>query len=162
MATADKVGVVNGYLVAPNHAAAQMHISTPGTVSIGTGGTYQKVAGGAIVYTGEHLEDFHEDVDGRLTYIGVATKEFLVSAAGSIESGEIAQLVNVAVAQDGSEIANSDVQADFSAVSNHTPFALEWFVTMATGSYIEIFVTSNTNGDDVIFHSLVVTIDPIL
>lgn len=137
---------------------AHMNISTGGTVTVATAGTYQKVAGGTIAYTGAHLEHFNEDTDGRLVYVGLPTKSFLVTVSGSVESGEVAQEVNLRIAKTGTSIVGSDIQQTFTAINTHEVYSTNYMVDLNTNDYIEIYVTSDTNGDDVIFNAMSVCV----
>lgn len=155
-----KIGLINGELIgvanAIGHNASLMYISTPGTIAITTGGTFEKLLGGAIAYTGTHLEGFSH-ATGRLTRIG-ETKDFLISGAFTIESGENTQNVCLRIAKNGTTIEPTDMQADFSVQNSHRNAPLVWIVELAENDYIEIYVTSDTNGDDVIFHSGVIAL----
>jgi len=140
-----------------SHSGALAYVSTPGTQTIGTGGTYERLNEGAIAYTSAHLEDFTHS-DGRLTYTGTPDKHFLISVAMSIESGEIAQECNFRIAKGGTSIVGSNMGLEFSAANNTDATPLLWIDELSTNDYIEIFGTSDTNADEFDVLSLVFTI----
>jgi hypothetical protein len=141
-----------------NHASGLMYVSTGGTVTITTGGTYQKMLGGAVDYTAAHLEDVNETTNGRLTYIGTATKHFLVTINATIESGEANQEIQIRVAENAASIAGSDQSQAYGAVNNHNTIATAYLVELATNDYIEVFITSDQDSDAIIVHSCVLTL----
>ncbi len=141
-----------------NHSSGLMFISTPGTFAITTGGTFEKLIGGAIDYSSDHLEDFNETTNGRLTYTGTLTKHFTVAVYSSIESGENTQEIEIRIAEGGSPIFGSEQEQTYSVINNHNTIPTGYIVELATNEYIEVFITSDTNGDNVIAHSCVVVI----
>ena len=85
------------------HSGGLSFLSTEGEQTIGTGGTFERLFEGNMAYTGVHLDDFTES-DGRLTYTGSVLKHFDISAYMSIESGEVAQRIEIRIAQGGTTI----------------------------------------------------------
>ena len=136
-------------------AGGVMYISTPGTQPIATGGTFQKIDGGAIAYTAGHLENFVH-ADGKLTYTGKTAQHIAAFASVSIESGENAQTVKLRIAKNGTSIAGSEMERDFTAVNRHSAIPLCWCEELARNDYIEVFTTSTLDNDDIIFNNMVV------
>ena len=134
--------------------AAHVNLSTGGTMTVTTAESFEKVAGGSIAYTGLHLEHFSHNT-GRATYTGRPDKDMLVVVSGAAESGEIAQEVKFRLAKNGITIVSSETQATFTAQNAHSPFSLNYIIELSTNDYIEMFATSDTNADDIIFHSMV-------
>lgn len=132
------------------HSAGMMYVSTPGTWQITTGGTFEKLIGGAIDYTGAHLENFNESTNGRLTYTGDLTRDFIVGIHVCCESGEVTQTIQARIAENGTSIIGSTATLDFTAVNTHGSMSTFWIVELATNEYLEIFVASDQNGDDII------------
>jgi len=123
--------------------AGQMYVSTGGTVTITTGGTFEKCDTGGIVWTSEHLEWFNESTDGRLTYTGGPDKYVICIGTGTVESGEIAQDVNLRLAENGTDLAASDVEITFTNQNLHTPVAVSNIIGVSTNDYIELYCTSD-------------------
>lgn len=146
-----------GHVTYP-HSAGLMWISTGGTISITEGGTFQKMIGGAIDYSNAHLENFNESTNGRLTYIGTITRDFNVRSYNSIESGETAQEVMIRIAKGGSTIEGTEVVQDYTAINKHSNTPTGWIVELATNEYLEMFITSNTTGDNIIIHNSIMVV----
>lgn len=144
--------------VIKDHGSGLMNISTGGTFTITTGGAYEKMIGGAIDYGSDHLEDFNETTNGRLTYTGTLTKHFLVTVNVSIEAGENAQFIGIRIAESGTSIAMSEQVQDFDILNSHNSIPVSYIVELATNEYVEIFITSDQDGDNIIVHSGVLTL----
>jgi len=137
--------------------AGQTYISTGGTMTVTTGEAFEKIAGGSIDYTGEHLEHFTHSA-GRLTYTGKPGKDMLVTVSGKVESGETAQEVQICIAENGACHAGSTTGTTFTAVNSHSPISINYIVDLATNDYIEVYATSDSNGDEIIFDNMVISI----
>ncbi len=128
------------------------YVSTSGTQTIGTGGTFERINEGAIAYTGSHLHDFTHS-DGRLTYTGTNTKHFTVQVSYNIEGDETAQLVQIQLYKDGALISATNDQHDYTAVDTDDTVGFVWLLEIATGEYVEVHGTSDTNGDTFYLHN---------
>ena len=148
--------VITGDLT-KNAAGGLTYISTSGTQTIGTGGTFEKLYEGAMVYTGAHLYGFTES-NGRLTYTGTKTKHFTIMSHTTIESDEAAALVQVRLAKDGTTIAGTNTQHDYTAVDTDADLSFSWLMELSTNEYLEIYGTSDTNGDTFVVHNLTLTV----
>ena len=135
------------------YSGGMCYVSTPGTQTIGTGGTFERLNEGAIAYTASHLVNFTHS-DGRLTYTGTTTKHFHVEGHVNIEGDETAQLVQIRLAKDGTTIAGTEMQHDYTAVDTDAVIAFCWLIDLATNEYLEIYGTSDTNGDTFEVHNL--------
>ena len=143
--------------VALNHSGGLAYVSTEGTQTIGTGGTFERLNEGAIAYTSDHLSDFTHD-DGRLTYTGTVTKHFAISANVTIESDEVTALVQIRLAKGGSTIAGTNMQEDYTVQDTDASMGFCWILELATNEYVEVFGTSDTNGDTFVLHNLTMCI----
>ena len=148
---------VSGQTITEN-SCGLAYVSTPGTMTINTAGTFEKLDEGAIAYTAGHLYNFTHS-DGRLTYTGTATKHFTIRATVTVESGEIAQVVQLRLAKNNTSIAGSTMSRTFRATSTDTAMPLGWLEEMETNDYYEVFGTSDANDDnfDIINLTLTVT-----
>ena len=144
---------VTGHVYEGEHASGLTYVSTPGTQTIGTGGTFERLNEGAIAYTGDHLHEFTHD-DGRLTYTSAAEISMTIAATVSVESGEVTQEVQLRIAKNGTTIAGTNMQVEFTAVNGNASVSLFWMVDMNQNDYIEVWGTSDTNGDDIIINNL--------
>lgn len=132
--------------VTQSHYGGMTYISTPGTQTIGTGGTFEKLFEGAMAYTAAHLDTFTES-DGRLTYNGAVTKHFQILVFATIEGDEAAQLIQIRIAKDGTTIAETNQGDDFTAADSKHNLSTGWLMELAQNEYIEIYGTSDTNAD---------------
>lgn len=137
--------------------AGQSYISTGGTMTVTTAETFEKVQGGSIAFTGVHLEHFTES-NGRLTYNGSPTKDMHLTVSGKWESGETAQDVQMVMAHNGTIHPWSTVGQTFTAQNAHAPISLTCIITMETNDYLEIYATSDTNGDEIIFDNMIIVL----
>jgi len=128
-------------------SGAMTYVSTEGLMTIGTGGTFERLNEGAIAYTGLHLHDFTHS-DGRLTYTGTNTKHFTINVRINIEGEEDNQRVAIQLYQDGALIAATNDQHDFTAVDTDDSIGFTWLVEMATNEYVELHGTSDVNADE--------------
>ena len=133
--------------ISRDQAGGLSYISTPGTQTIGTGDTFERLNEGAIAYSSDHLYGFTHD-DGRLTYTGTPTIHVTITVVLSVESGEIAQVTNFRIAKDGTTIAATNMPITFTAQDYAANVTLKWLDEVATSSYYEIFGTSDTNADE--------------
>ncbi len=144
---------ITGHVYEGEHASGQTYVSTPGTQTIGTGGTFERLNEGTIAYTGDHLHEFTHD-DGRLTYTSVVPISMTVAVTISVESGEITQVINFRVAKNGTTIASTNMPVTFNAVNTNAAVPLFTLIDMAQNDYVEVWGTSDTDGDDVIINNL--------
>lgn len=133
------------------------YVSTPGTMTIATGGTFEKLHEGAIAYTAGHLNNFTES-NGRLTYTGVIMIHATVNVSMSIKSDETAQLTQFRITKNGTTIAGSNMASDFVATDHDACVSLGWLLELVTGDYIEVFGTSDTNADTFLINNLTLII----
>ena len=128
------------------HNSAFAYVSTSGTQTIDSNVTFEKLDEGTIAYTSTHRENFAHS-DGRLTYNGTETIHAFINVDLSVKSGEISQTVRFRIAENGSTIAGTDMSTDFTAQTKSDCVGLSWLIELATNDYIEIFGTSDTDGD---------------
>ena len=147
---------VNGFLFYQARGA-MTYVSTPGTQTIGTGGTFERLNEGAIAYTAAHMNSWTHD-DGRLTYTGTETQHFIIHVNVTIEGDEVAQLIRIQLAKGGSPIAGTNMQEDYTAVDTDDSMGFTWIEEMATDEFLEVFGTSDTNGDTFEVHNITFTV----
>ena len=159
LVTKDKDGnvVITGMILGDDVGGMTV-ITTAGIQTIGTGGTFEKLFEGNMVYTGYHLELFTE-ADGRLAYKGANTIHLTLTAAISVESGEIAQVTNYRFAVKGATIEDSNMPITFTAQDHAADVTLKWFCIAETNDYYEIYATSDTNGDTFTILNLVFAVE---
>lgn len=138
-------------------AGGLTYISTAGTQTIATGGTFEKLYEGAMAYTGNHLHNFTQS-NGRLTYTGVPEIHFTISCNLSVESGETAQIVAFRIAKNGTTIAGTNMTREFTNQNKDSCVGLNWLIELSTNDYIEIYGTSDTNGDVFDINNLTLTV----
>lgn len=132
--------------IAIDHSGGMVWVSTSGTQTIGTGGTFERLNEGAIAYTANHLHDFTHS-DGRLTYTGTATKHFCVAVFPNIESHEASAKVQIRIALNGTTIAGTNQAHDYRATDTDAVIPTKWLLELSTNDYIELFGTSDTSSD---------------
>lgn len=147
---------VNDFLFYQSHGA-MTYVSTAGTQTIGTGGTFERLNEGAIAYTAAHLNDWTHD-DGRLTYTGAESQHFIIHVDVTIESDEVTALVQIQLAKGGSTIAGTNMQEDYTVQDTDASMGFSWIEEMATNEYLEVFGTSDTNGDTFFVHNITFTV----
>ncbi len=135
------------------HSGGMTYVSTAGTQTIGTGGTFERLNEGAIAYTESHLHDFTHS-DGRLTYTGTVTKHFDVAVYVNIESDEASALVEVILAKGGATITGTEMRHDYRATDTDAVLSFGWLLELATNEYIEVFGTSDQDNDTFFVHNL--------
>jgi len=139
------------------HYGGMCYISTEGTQTIAIGGTFEKLYEGTMVYTEQHLDSFIHS-NGRLTYAGEDSKHFVIMVHASIESDEANARIQIRIALNGVTIAATDAAHDFRATDTDAVLSSNWLIELAPGEYIEVFGTSDTNGDTFVVHNLTLII----
>jgi len=147
-----------GFIITDEDVMGMSVVSTPGQMTITTGGTFEKLFEGAIAYTGTHLANFTES-NGRLTYTGAPDMMITVQVTMNIEADEAAQLIQLQIALNGTPIALSNMQADFGAVDTDDIIPMHWLLELSTDDYIEIYGTSDQDGDQFTVHGGVFTVE---
>jgi len=145
--------VITGHVYEGEHASGQTYVSTSGTQTIGTGGTFERLNEGAIAYTGDHLHEFTHD-DGRLTYTSPTSISMTVAVTISVESGETAQVINFRIARNGTTIESTNMPVTFNAVNTNAAVPLFSLIDMDQNDYVEVWGTSDANGDEFIINNL--------
>jgi hypothetical protein len=133
------------------------YLSTPGTQTIGTGGTFERLYEGAMAYTAGIISGFTES-NGRLTYIGDDVDNFIVLCSMTISAGEAAQVVQIRIAKNGTTIAATNMIYTFTATILDAAVGVNWILELNTNDYIEIWGTSDTNADEFTIQSLTMSI----
>lgn len=148
---------LGGHFTTIYHEGGLAYVSTPGTMIINTGGTFEKLDEGNIAYTADHLNFFTHD-DGRLTYTGTHALHVTIRGTVSLENGEVTQVIQLRLAKNGTTIAGTTMTREFVAVSTDTAIPLGWLDELVTDDYYEIYGTSDTNADEFDINNLTLTI----
>lgn len=131
--------------------AAEPYLINYGLVAMqgnATATTFVDTSTAAVVagtFTAVNEENFLATTGGRLTYLGSTTRVFPVTAnvSGHPTSGNN-KLMYLYVAKNGSVIATSKTEADFSnAVEKQ--FCTITFVSLAQNDYLEIYIRNTTD-----------------
>jgi len=147
---------VTGF-ISNSHAGGLTYISTGGTQTIGTGGTFEKLYEGTMAYTSGHLHSFTES-NGRLTYTGTPTIHVTITCNISIQSGETEQLTQFRIAKNGTTIEATNMARKFTNQNKDSCVGLNWMLEMDTNDYIEIYGTSDTTSDTFDINHMTLTI----
>jgi len=139
------------------HSEGLCYVSTPGQMTIATGGTFERLFEDAIAYTAGHLNDFTHS-DGRLTYTGTRTIHVTINCNISIESDEQAQVVQIRIAKNGTTIAGTNMTREFTNQNKDSCLGLNWMDEMVPTDYISMHGTSDTDGDQFQVNNLTLTI----
>jgi len=148
---------VTEHVTEGEHESGMTYMSTLGIQTINTGGTFERLNEGNMAYTGSHLHEFSHD-DGRLTYTRHTDISMTVNATVSVESGETTQEVQLRIAKNGTTIEGSNMGVSFTAVNKNAAVPLFWMLDMSQNDYVEVWGTSDTNGDDIIINHFVMGI----
>ena len=144
---------ITGHVTEGEHESGMAYVTTPGTQTINTGGTFERLNEGTIAYTGTHTHEFAHD-DGRLTYTRHTDISMTLNATISVESGETAQKVDFRFAKNGTTIEGTNMSVDFTAVNKNAAIPLFWMIDMSQNDYVEVWGTSDTNADEIIINHL--------
>lgn len=133
------------------------YLSTPGLMTIATGGTFEKIFEGAMAYSDEHLTNLTQ-ADGRLTYTGTPDVHVTIVCNINVKSGENAQVIQFRIAVNGNTVAGTNMTRDFTATNRNSCLSMSWVEILSTGDYVEVFGTSDTNGDEFTVNNLILTV----
>ena len=147
---------VSGQTVS-EYSCGLSYVSTPGQMTIATGGTFEKLFEDAIAYTAGHLHNMTES-DGRLTYTGTATIHATINVNVSIEADEVAQVCQFRIAENGTTIAGTNMAREFETQNKDSCIGLNWLIELATNDYIEVYGTSDEDGDTFQVNNLTLTV----
>ena len=128
------------------HVAGLTYLSTAGIQTIATGLTFEVLYEGNMAYTGDHLNNFTES-NGRLTYTGTPTINATINCNLTAQSGEAAQVLQFRLAENGTTIAGTNTTCTYVSQTVDRSAGMNWLLELATNDYIEVFGTSDTNGD---------------
>ena len=96
--------------------------------------------------------------DGRLTYTGTPTIHATIIANVSIEADEVAQVVQLRLAENGTTIAGTNMTREFETQNKDSCIGLNWLIELATNDYIEVYGTSDEDGDTFQVNNLTLTV----
>lgn len=111
---------------------------------IAVSGTYYKLglsAANAIENSG-----WSSDVNGRITYLGAATKIFNVNVVTSLVNiAAGTKNVSIIIYKDGAPVATTASYVDLTSQTDPTHVNTHGLISMATNSYLEVYVTNHTD-----------------
>jgi hypothetical protein len=115
--------------------------------TIGVAGTPVKIAG---TYTsGALTTGINHDTNGRLTYTGATTRDFLLCVSCAISSANVNQSLRIYVAKNGTVIADSAQGLELSTANKQIGATTNYIVSLATNDYVEVFVSNDTAANNV-------------
>lgn len=103
-----------------------------------------KKINGATNWVTYHADQFTATTDGRLTYIGTTTEEFLATGHIIGTCASSTQTIAFYIAKNGTVITASKTQREFASTAVGSPTPCEAIVTLATGDYIELYIENLT------------------
>ena len=126
-----------------------MYMSTPAARTIATGGTLEKCNGTVTEVTTSENMSVTTTGGGRITYTGAATIYMRIVVAYSLSVDQNNRDVAVGLGKNGTLIACSEITDYVTTANVQSSGCISCIVEFAQNDYIEFFVTSDTNGDDV-------------
>ena len=124
-------------------AHGSIHITTPLTNT--ANGTPTLLAGAGVTET-NILEGFTHETPNRLTYRGIATRVFKISMAATCTHSAGNTVVTMSFAENGVNIAGSEISRKVGTGGDVGAIALEWIVSLDTNDYIEVFSDADSAG----------------
>jgi hypothetical protein len=92
--------------------------------------------------------------DGRLRYIGAATKTFHVASTISFAPATANDVFVVGIAKNGTVIVGSKILAQATTANGIRSTALHSMISLANNDYVELYVGNITDADDFVIHTL--------
>ena len=133
------IPVANGGTGATQSAYGEFYVSTVLATTIGTLGTFVKVAG---TTTAGVLSNFTHPSSNRLTYTGTATRKFLITTALSFH-GTNTNDYKFAFYKNGSSIlTSSTISTTATGTGSLAHVSCQCVVELETTNFIEVFVTN--------------------
>lgn len=112
--------------------------------TIGTAGTFVKVAGTTTPYT--LLQKFDLSTTNRATYIGALNGYFKVTAVLSVTSGSNNQEISARIALNGTTLAPSNTSGKTPSIGEYTNIMVQGVVELTDvgTDYVEIWITNDS------------------
>ena len=126
----------------------ELWFSTPVETVVGVSGTYVKALGTTTLETDPAAVEFTH-INNRLTYTGTETRTCWVSCTFSAVGAGTNQLLAFALAQDGTVDVKTIVMRQVGTGSDEGAGSVHGLFTMATNSYIELWVTNDTSAQNI-------------
>ena len=139
---------------------AQMYMHTTSTTTIGSGsgdnGNPIKISAGTN-WVSAHADQFTVNTNGRITYNGINTAEFVIDCkiSGTVAAGT--STFTFYLAKNGSIITSSKSTEEFSSSAIGSASSVCSIVSLVATDYIEVFVENDTDLDDWVSHTLNMT-----
>jgi hypothetical protein len=131
-------------LMAP-HGSASLTANTTAT-TVAAGSVFYDVAGTWTV--GGNPLFVTEATTGRLTYLGTATKCFMVTSTASMTSGSSNQATNWAIAKNGTAVAPM-IGRKIGTGSDEGAVAVSACIMLATNDYVQLQMSNDTGANNV-------------
>lgn len=123
----------------------QFYFSSASATTISVSGTYYKAAG---TTTSSQLSNVTMPANNRLQNDSGATRVFRITAHVDATDGAGNKLVGMKLAKNGTAIDETLVN-DETASNTGANLDINWFVSLANGEYVEIFLANLTDTSDV-------------
>jgi hypothetical protein len=127
----------------------ELWFSTAVETVVGSGTVFVKALGTTTLETDPAAIEFTMPASNRLTYTGTDTRTMWVSCTFSAIGAGTNQLLAFALAQDGTVAAKTMVQRQVGTGSDEGAGSVHGLFTMATNSYLELWVTNQTSAQNV-------------
>ena len=138
------------FLVSAEPDRAEIYWSTPAATTTSNQATYYKAAGTTTLQTSPAAVNFTMPANNRLTYTGTPTRLFLVQVHASQVTASGSVVVHYRIAVDGTTVSSSEViRKQNTTPSDVGAFALGTIVSLATNSYVELFLKNATSSTTV-------------
>jgi hypothetical protein len=134
------------FLVSAEPDRGELWFSTPAATTTSDTGTYYKAAGTTTLQTSPAAVNFDMPANNRLRYTGTPTRQFLVQANASQTTASGSVVIHYRLAVDGTTVASSEIQRKQGTTpSDVGAFSIGTIVTLANGSYVELWLRNATS-----------------
>ena len=124
-------------------AVGEYWFSTPAATTIGVATTFVKAAGTTTLETTPAAVDFTMPASNRLLYGGTDTRKFYVTFHFSATTAGTNDNLGFALAENGTVSDKTKIKRYVSTGADEGAGAVHGLFELATGDYIEVFVTNH-------------------
>jgi hypothetical protein len=136
-------------------------INNTTVTTIGAANTNVFVKAQGITTVGDNNSPRWVHTDNRTTYTGNVTSDFYVNVTTSLRAAATNQSLAIAVAKNGTVIADSEVGIRVSTANQDFAGSCQTVVEMSTGDFIEVFVKNEAGTANITVSDLSVIINKI-
>jgi len=122
-----------------------IYISATATTVIASTGVYVKIAG---TTASDLLNDFTMPVSNRLTYGGVSTQVFNISANICVQTVSATDDFTVAIFKNGTLVTSSESQGHTMSSANCISVTTTALISLAQNDFVEAFIKNDTDTDN--------------